>query len=88
MDQNSIFDDMAEICRDTAEIIALSGTTKATQGKRLDTLDVPAFVRNRLSEEETEKVRQMMEHRRDEKASESNTGDRHTTKVIDASADG
>lgn len=66
----SIFDDMKQIALDTAEIIDLSGTTKATQGKQLTLTDVPTFIRNRCDDEEQLKILKLMQHRKDEREKE------------------
>jgi cell division protein FtsI/penicillin-binding protein 2 len=63
----SIFEDMKQIAMDTAEIIDLSGTTKATQGKQLTLTDVPTFIRNRCTDEEQHKILKLMQHRKDER---------------------
>ena len=63
----SIFEDMKQIALDAAEIIELSGTTKATQGKKLTLTDVPTFIRNRCDDEEQQKILKLMQHRKDER---------------------
>jgi len=66
----SIFDDMKQIALDCAEIIELSGTTKATQGKQLTLTDVPTYIRNRCTDEEQQKILKLMQHRKDEREQE------------------
>ena len=66
----SIFEDMKQIALDTAEIIDLSGTTKATQGKQLTLTDVPTFISNRCDDEEQLKILKLMQHRKDEREKE------------------
>lgn len=66
----SIFEDMKQIALDTAEIIDLSGTTKATQGKQLTLTDIPTYIRNRCDDEEQLKILLLMQHRKDEREQE------------------
>jgi len=66
----SIFEDMKQIALDCAEIIELSGTTKATQGKQLTLTDIPTYIRNRCDDEEQQKILKLMQHRKDEREQE------------------